>query len=73
MNNNTTAVEREKAVKNTFELNEQYKDCPERISIYEIGGCRYTVHSHFVGDKNLDDVMEQLAFEAAMNKEDITA
>ncbi|MDE6788838.1 MAG: hypothetical protein K2J47_05890 [Ruminococcus sp.] len=73
MNNNTTAVEREKAVKNTFELNEQYKDCPERISIYEIGGCKYTVHSHFVVNKNLNEVMERLAFEAAMNEENITA
>lgn len=69
-----TAVEREKAVKKTtHELNEQYKDCPERISVYEIGGCRYTVHSHFVGNKNLDEVMERLAFEAAMNEEAITA
>ncbi|MDE5556867.1 MAG: hypothetical protein K2J32_04125 [Ruminococcus sp.] len=71
MKNKTTAVE--KAVMNTFEMNEQYKNCSERINIYKIGGCTYTVHSHFAGDKNLDDVMEQLAFEAAMNKRDITA
>lgn len=71
MKNKTAAVE--KAVINIFGMNEQHKDCPERISIYEIGRCKYTVHSHFVGDKNLDDVMEQFAFESAMNKKDITA
>ena len=70
MKNKITTIE--KAIMNTFELNEQYKDCPERISIYEIGDCKYTVHSHFVGDKNLNEVMERLAFETAMNKKDIT-
>ena len=45
---------------------EQYKDCPERMTVQFIDGCRYTVHSHFVGDKDLDEVMSKLAFEAAM-------
>ena len=44
MNKNDTAVEREKAGK-MFELNEKYKDFPERISEYEIDGKKYIVHS----------------------------
>ena len=37
MNKNDTAIDREKAGK-MFELNEKYKDFPERISEYEIDG-----------------------------------
>ena len=48
MNNNTTAVEKEKAGK-MFEMNEKYKDFPERISEYEIVGKKYIGHSRFVG------------------------
>ena len=44
MNKNDTAVEREKAGK-MFELNEKYKDFPERISEYEIDGKKYIVDS----------------------------
>ena len=47
---------------------EHYKDCPERTTVQIIDGCRYTVHSHFVGDKDLDEVMSKLAFEAAMRE-----
>ena len=28
----------------------------------------HTVHSHFVGDKDFDEVMNKLAFEAAMRE-----
>ena len=73
MKETTAAVDREKAVFKTVQtLEEQFKGCPERVSVYEIGGCKYTVHSHFVGDKVLDEVMEQLAYDAAM-KETVTA
>ena len=48
MNNNDTAVDREKAG-TMFELNEKYKDFPERISEYIIDGKKYIVHSRFVG------------------------
>ncbi len=51
---------------------EQYKDCPERTPIQVINGCRYIVHSHFAGDKDLDEVMNKLAYEAAM-RETLTA
>ncbi|MGN1133712.1 MAG: hypothetical protein ACI4RN_04560 [Oscillospiraceae bacterium] len=49
MNKNTTAVDREKAGM-MFELNEKYKDFPERISEYEIDGKKYIVHSRFIGE-----------------------
>lgn len=51
---------------------EQYKNSPERTTVQVIDGCRYIVHSHFVGDKDLDEVMNKLAFEAAM-RESLTA
>lgn len=58
----TSAVGREKAGK-MFELNEKYKDFPERISEYEINGKKYIVQSRFVGEKNIDEVIGRLAFE----------
>ena len=51
-----------------FELNEKYKDFPERVSEYEIGGEKYIVHSHFVGEKNIDEVIGRLAFERALKE-----
>ena len=45
---------------------EHYKDRPARTTVQIIDGCRYTVHSHFIGDKDLDEVMNKLALEAAM-------
>jgi hypothetical protein len=63
----TTAVEREKAGK-MYELNEKYKDYPERVSEYEIDGKKYIVHSRFVGEKNIDEVIGRLAFERAVKE-----
>ena len=57
MNKNDTAIDREKAGK-MFELNEKYKDFPERISEYEIDGKKYIVHSRFVGEKNIDETWD---------------
>ena len=62
MNNNTTAVDREKAGK-MFELNEKYKDFPERVSEYEIEGKKYIVHSRFVGEKNIDELTREMCLE----------
>ena len=67
MNKNDTAVEREKAGK-MFELNEKYKDFPERVSDYKIDGKKYIVHSRFVGEKNIDEVIGRLAFERAVKE-----
>ena len=51
-----------------FELNEKYKDFPERVSEYEIDGKKYIVHSRFVGEKNIDEVIGRLAFERAVKE-----
>ncbi len=51
-----------------FELNEKFKDCPERVSEYVIDGKKYIVHSRFVGEKNIDEVIGRLAFERAVKE-----
>jgi len=51
-----------------YELNEKYKDYPERVSEYEIDGKKYIVHSRFVGEKNIDEVIGRLAFERAVKE-----
>ena len=50
------------------EMNEQYKDCPVQINEYEVNGRRYRVMSHFIGDKDINDVMYRYAEERAMNE-----
>ena len=56
------------------ELDEQYKNAREHIATYEVGGVTYTVHSFFVGDKNINEVMERLAMQYALNEsEAVTA
>ena len=50
------------------ELDEQYKNAREYISTYEVGGVTYTVHSFCVGDKNINEVMERLAMQYALNE-----
>ena len=67
MNKNDTAVEREKAGK-MFELNDKYKYFPECVLEYEIDGNKYIVHSRFVGEKNIDEVIGRLAFERALKE-----
>ena len=49
------------------ELDEQYKNAREHIATYEVGGVTYTVHSFCVGDKNINEVMERLAMQYALN------
>ncbi len=51
-----------------FELNEKYKDFPERVSEYVIDGKKYIVHSRFFGEKNIDEVIGRLAFERALKE-----
>ena len=56
------------------ELDEQYKNAREHIATYEVGGVTYTVHSFCVGDKNINEVMERLAMQYALNgNEAVTA
>lgn len=70
MNHNNTAVEkREKAGKRTMqEMDEQYKSCPVRTSTYEIDGVKHKVVSHFVGDKDINDVMFSYAYNRVLNE-----
>lgn len=58
-------------MKNTmtmFELNEKYSACPMRTSEYEIDGKKYVVHSHFVGNKDIDKVISEIAFNRAADE-----
>ena len=50
------------------EMNEQYKDCPIQIKTYEVDGRLYRVHSHFIGDKDINDVMYRYAENRAMSE-----
>ncbi len=50
------------------EMNEQYKDCPVQTNEYEVDGRRYRVHSHFIGDKDINDVMYRYAENRAMSE-----
>ena len=50
------------------ELNERYKDKPTSKAVYEVDGQRYAVTSHFVGEKDLDKVLYELAFKRAFQK-----
>ena len=37
-----------------------------RTNEYEIDGKKYVVHSHFVGNKDIDKVISEIAFNKAM-------
>ena len=51
-----------------FEYAEQHKDCPKHINEREINGQKYRVHSHFVGTKDIDKVLKDIAFTKAMSE-----
>lgn len=53
---------------NAKELNEQYRDCPAQEQEYEIEGRKYIVVSHYVGEKDLDEVIYRNAYDRAMNE-----
>ena len=50
------------------EMNDAHKDCPVRTSEYTIDGKKYIIKSHFVGAKELDDVLYRIAFEQAIDE-----
>ena len=50
------------------ELNEKYKEYPAVIREYEISGKKYRVHSHFVGTKDIDKVLHQIALNRAIRE-----
>ena len=51
-----------------FEYAKQHKDYPEHIHEREINGQRYVVHSHFVGTKDIDKVLKDIALNKAMSE-----
>lgn len=53
---------------NSKELNEQYRDCPTQEQEYEIEGRKYIIVSHYVGEKDLDEVVYRNAYHRAMNE-----
>ena len=51
-----------------FELNNQHRDCPVHTNEYEIDGKKFIVHSHFIGSKDIDKVISEIAFNRALNE-----
>ena len=51
-----------------YELNERYKDSSVRTNEYEIDGKKFIVHSHFIGNKDIDKVISEIAFNRALNE-----
>jgi hypothetical protein len=51
-----------------FEMNEQNKHCPVSVTEQIIDGKRYIVKSHFIGEKDIDIVIHNIAFTRAMSE-----
>jgi len=45
---------------------ERYKDKPADTANYEVEGQKFIVTAHFVGEKNLDKVIYNYAFQRAL-------
>jgi len=45
---------------------ERYKDKPTDTANYEVEGQKFIVTAHFVGEKNLDKVIYNYAFQRAL-------
>ena len=50
------------------EMNEQYKGCPDHVNSYKIDGITCIVTSHYVGDKDINDIIMKYAENRAMNE-----
>ena len=50
------------------ELNEKFKDCPTRTAEYYINGKKFIVKSHFVGTKDLNKTLYDIAYKKAMSE-----
>ena len=70
MKENTAVEKREKADKKRTmqEMDEQYENCPVHKNTYDVDGVKHTVISHFVGDKNINDVMVSYAYNRVLNE-----
>ena len=51
-----------------FEMNEQNKDCPVKTAEYTIDDKKYIVHAHFIGEKDIDMVIHNIAIARTMNE-----
>ena len=51
-----------------YDLNERYKDRPVRTNEYEINGKKFIVHCNFIGSKDIDKVISEIAFNRALNE-----
>jgi len=54
--------------KSMQEMNEQFRDCPFQVNDYEIDGRIYHVTSHFVSDKDVNEVIRQYAENKAISE-----
>ena len=50
------------------ELNEKFKDYPTRTAEYYINGKKIIVKSHFVGTKDLNKVLYDIAYNKAISE-----
>lgn len=50
------------------ELNKKYKDCPQSTNEYKVNGVKYTVVSHYTGQKSLDEIILKSAVEKALDE-----
>ena len=67
-NVSTTTAVTTAAKPTMFELNEKYSSLPVRTSEYEIDGKKFIVHSHFIGGKDIDKFISEIAFNRALNE-----
>ena len=47
------------------QLSAEHGSAPTSMREYEIGGKKYTVFSHYVGKKNVDNVLREIAVKRA--------
>lgn len=50
------------------EMDELYKDCPTHTNTYEVEGVQHKVVSHFIGQRDINDVMMDYAFSRVVNE-----
>ena len=49
-------------------MNKQNKYCPVSVTEQIIDGKKYIVRSHFIGEKDIDTVISNIAFTRAMSE-----
>lgn len=47
------------------QLSAEHSSAPTSMREYEVGGKKYTVVSHYVGKKNVDNVLREIAVKRA--------